>query len=626
MDPTRRNFRDEMKWRAQVEAARRALNDDGKFLDEHFFFFELTVPPSALTDGGSSSLSILFPLVIAPEVYQLSEPFTLNASPGVDGGLSIEENGIIVRHLHIAGHFGWKPRKLPGMDLGEVNLSVRHMDYDVRGRWSGEKLSGQRHFHFFEDRIVRRYGVLKRDPATARGTELRLHNPKDDEHWMVAPQNFSVRLGARQIPYRYELDALVYERASNDMLLTSASSDKTRKKLTANSRVTAKIAAKELIAQMQAAAAQASGWVRSKINSVMAVIKKVTDLARAALAFARSAANTISMPFKAVKSLLSEINGIIDQALNLPADVAFLVAAQWRAVRDQVIVLMALKDRFNEGWERLKDAGRSLRGVFSRSEYDMRKAALFPPRTREEIAAAALSPAPGDLAARGLRALPTETPEFAATRQYVVRAGDTLDGLAVRLMGDVRYASIIASLNDLEPPYFSTTPLPGVVTPGMSIVVPTMATGRDGATGAVAPTFPGRPIEERMLGTDIKVRWGSDGLYDFVLSGDRKDVAKVSGVPNLLQATVKRVRERRGSSQLFPNRGRHPSISVGSRAIERASAAIRVRDALLQDPRIASVVAVQTQPQSPDTIPVEAKVYLKGLSDSTTVQIPEQLV
>jgi hypothetical protein len=60
---------------------------DNKFFKQYTMFFELRVPEKMSILGNAT---FLFPLIVTPDTYNLSEPFTVEATPTQGGGLYVQ--------------------------------------------------------------------------------------------------------------------------------------------------------------------------------------------------------------------------------------------------------------------------------------------------------------------------------------------------------------------------------------------------------------------------------------------------------------------------------------------------------------------------------------------------------
>ena len=174
------------------ETVRQAITGDDKFYKQFLYFFELRIPQKLAINGIQTT--VLFPLMLAPENLSMDEPFAVEVTQTQGGGLIVEENGIIQRMLRIRGNTGFKPRAWEGsrgLALSVVPPEKRSYSRNL-DPFIFDALSGQRHFQYLQDAVFRTYGDLKRDPESAEDTRLFWHNPKDDEHWEVIPQKFSL--------------------------------------------------------------------------------------------------------------------------------------------------------------------------------------------------------------------------------------------------------------------------------------------------------------------------------------------------------------------------------------------------------------------------------------------------
>ena len=193
---------------AREELERQARVQDRKFLDGSLFLFELIVPTAAIKSSNSpgTEVRLFYPLVVSPNSIYFDEPFTVAISPGTNGGLVVEENGIIQRKIRLEGTTGFAPKPLEtsGPIGADYNVVA---SYSKRGKFiAGETFSGQKHFQFLQDKVFRTYADLKRDPTYARDTKLIFHNLKDEESWRVVPETFTLNRQSSDGPlYRYQI-------------------------------------------------------------------------------------------------------------------------------------------------------------------------------------------------------------------------------------------------------------------------------------------------------------------------------------------------------------------------------------------------------------------------------------
>jgi len=285
---------------------------DNKFFKQYTMFFELRVPQEMVPFG---SATFLFPLIVTPDTYNLSEPFTVEATPTQGAGLYVEENGIVQRVIRISGTTGFKPRKLHSS--GTHVLYCTTPDKKSYGRSLSSfgpavaAISGQRHFQYLQDAVFRTYADLKRDPTTAEDTKLIFHIPKDDEHWLVAPRSFELeRTAAKSTLYRYNIELLVVDKAesvdeefSEDKGILDAISD------TIHDIKKAIDLAQGAVNDLTACVAE----IKSYIKDIAAIIDGVSTLIDAASNFVEGVSDLIESPLTIVNSLA----GVIDTAKSL---------------------------------------------------------------------------------------------------------------------------------------------------------------------------------------------------------------------------------------------------------------------------------------------------------------------
>lgn len=161
--------------------------------------------------------------------------------------------------------------------------------------------------------------------------------------------------------------------------------------------------------------------------------------------------------------------------------------------------------------------------------------------------------------------------------------GDTLQAIALRELGDgARWPELVA-FNDLLPPFLTDDPAqerPGVLLTGKLLRVP----AADEASANAANS-------DQVFEQDLRL--DSSGA----ITADAGDFALVSGLPNLRQALSNRLSTDRGELPFHPRYGSMLRRIVGTINGPTASllAAAYARDAVAQDPRIATVKSSNAQ-------------------------------
>jgi nucleoid-associated protein YgaU len=649
------------------EEARQRRTDDLTFLERHLMFFELRVPSDVATMGGL--LGYLFPLILPPKSYQLSEPFTVEVTPTQGGGLYTEENGIVQRRITIQGNTGWRPRplKLRGgnafaatLDPAKKSFTRELPDYLI------DAVSGQRHFQYLQDAVFRTYADLKRDPATSEDTQLIFHNPKDDEHWLVVPEEFSLERSANAPTlYNYAIKLLVVDKA--DAQRADFSEDKSLLD-----------SLKDALRTVQQGVAMVSGAINDltaivgEIRSVFAMVDDVIDactsIVDAATDFVNGVSSLIDLPLMFLDStiaLVDSANALIqaheDLGTHLVQDFPEAARQKFRQLVDGLELIgthpEALRLPFADSMTQARAAQESRRSL-SQTQRDLADAAGTP-STFDQMRARGTLPTPGEvLAADGEQLAGSEVLTYRAARAVRVERGDTLASLAAKYLGDARRWPYIARLNGLRPPFVDSqadaplitgasgpagkatgadlSPFPGAVGVGGKILIPTnQQSPQNRAVASVLGADPAEDsVEERYLGTDFALEpvvgeiWSSRVLYDIPIDTEHGavDAKLVSGISNLKQALRVRLITDRGADILYQQLGAQRVVGLAMTPLDLSTARFRISDAVAADPRVASVVATEIEipeGEPPDRLVVNMTVAVQGLNQ--TVGLPVEV-
>lgn len=616
--------------REAAEIERRALTDDNQFTRKRPYFFELRIPGEAISGGGKASL--FYPLLVNPQVYEIGDPFTLEVTPTLGGGVYTEESGILVRPIRIAGHTGFRPRPFPSgaqaglraTNQGFLNGSI--VDVRPRGRANlvASSYSGQMQLFFLQDRVFRLYGALKKNPKTSAGTVLVWHNIKDSEHWIVRPQEFTLRRAApKSTMYFYEIRLLAVALGTmvhEDLEIREdrgwLDDIKNVRRSIRDSIDTIEGVITNLSNVVNEIAQEATNWV--------SLVNDLNDLAGAAANFVTGVTESIQMPFRAVRSAIDGLDAAtraIEAAVIAGGTVFDGVAAELREAGRAVDKLSLFGDRFIRGVE---SARKSLedRGRTTETEAASATAAT----SLQAMRVASTAPGPGD--AKKSNARRTSEPRVAegAVEQDIL-LGDTAESLAARYLGDsTRWREIVA-LNRLRPPYFSATGIPGTLRPGDRVLIPSDLPALTRVPLGGLGVKPTAPEPERLYLVDLRLDPVRDATgvyakgYDLVMSPSLKDFELVRGLKNLEQAIRIRTVTEQGSDPQYRNVGVPATIgrSLGP-GVDEEILRIRFADAVAADPRIASVVAtsVTNLPQA-DFVEVEITAAAHGTAERLSV-------
>lgn len=631
------------------ERSRQEITGDDKYYKSRLYFFELRVPQEiSLTSGNT----YLLPLVISPDSYAMSEPFALQETPTLGGGLYTEENGIIQRTIRIEGTTGFKPRPFKGGTIPSSALLTpeqKSFSRELPG-FVKELLSGHRHFQYLQDAVFRTYGDLKKDPATSEDTALFFHNVKDDEHWEVKPRRFDLTRNSgdrTRTLYNYSIELLVVGPAedrdikfSEDKALLDEVKDAIRDVAKAGQAMAGAI--NDIVAIVDE--------IANVIKDVAAIIDTVTQIIDAIDNFIQGVTELVQAPFAIIESAA----GLIEQALDTFNSAEELgntvrsfpenVVQKFRQMKDSIERVGSHPEVFETPSQRkVRDIkARQSLSTSASAEALATAAASTPPQSLDAFGSIGTTILPGDAQAAqsGVNA-GQRVFNFTGTRSVEVGQGDTLINLAAKFMGDARLWQHIAVVNGLKPPFVDedaskellsdTSPLPGTLGIGDKILIPNFS-----KAPAARPLLPvlgvtsEQPAEEHLLGTDFELEryGGRDGapLYDIAVDADlgSSDFKKVRGNENMVQGTFLRVTTERGTDVLYKRMGVQRIIGLGNSLVDQETARFRFAQAIRQDPRVASVRKLQvlaSDENNPDALIIDAEVEVRGFAESSDVRV-----
>jgi len=627
------------------EAQRRDRTGDDKYVGgrggkRFVYFFELRVPEGATeapVPGG-----YLYPLVLPPTSLRMSEPFAVEKSFTLDGGLFVEENGILARELTISATTGFRPRKnkqqsdfdliLPSEQKSFTRTIKRGQDALI------EALSGQKHFQYLQDSVFRIYADLKRDPATSLGTELYFHNTKDDEHWRVVPLNFDLnRDGASPLTYPHEFKLLCVEGAAD--VSQAPSEDATVLDAIKDAFAMSKFGVSLLEAGI-ADLSEIQNDLTTVLNNGPSLIDTVADVADATTRFLEGTERLVRVPANTLTRTNIALGAglaAIDQdatVLNLAASGGGVPAAlvnTLRKLQDGLYVINSYPEQFQNSIEAIVEDFNRLQSLsLSKSAEELEAAeAAGPPQTVRGFGTLGTALLPGDRRrARDDLGLGRAVRRYTSAVERVIGQGDTIANLAARYLGNAREWKILAIFNGLQPPYISTQGLPFTLDVGDNILVPNFGKSqRRRASPATLGVSPDAPAEEHFLGTDLLLEdTAPNGLADFVIDteGGSVDLRRVVGRLNLQQGIRTRIRTERGSDILYRNLGMRRVVGVGVSIVDLEQAQFSVVETVQADPRIANVRRIQFEntAEAPDVLEVDLEAVVRGFTRPVKIRTP----
>jgi hypothetical protein len=215
-------------------------------------------------------------------------------------------------------------------------------------------------------------------------------------------------------------------------------------------------------------------------------------------------------------------------------------------------------------------------------------------------------------------ALDFEMPQ--SVKESTIQYGDTIERLAYREMGDVANWHQIVILNNIDPPYFSETPIAGKNTlkSGDKILIPFKGTVPDinsilkKGSSKISESL---SVFERNLGVDLQLT--SDN--DLSVNQSAQDLDLFAGLNNIAQALRIKLGLERDDLMYHPEIG--VDMQVGQKTIYTAEEIIdQIESCLLQDQRLQSVDSIQIERDS-STVKLFLKVSLKRFNKVVPLQL-----
>lgn len=630
-------------------------SDDALFVDSSIYYFELRLPRGA---GNQGQDRYLFPLALNPENLSISEPFAVEATPTLGGGLVVEQGGIVQRTIRLRGTMGVYQRAYNG-NVSQLSAHTslprsfgRSLPPQIMGVLSGQKL-----FQFLQDGVMRLFSEFKRDPTTAAGTSLLFHLPRESESWEVIPTRFgNDRQAGRPLDYSYDIEMLAVQAA--ELTADIVSPDKPVLDVLSNALHTAHAVLTRATAAVNALTA-AQGQLRNYFRQFDAIIVQAGAVLDAVSHFVSGTTDIINIPASTVRLLATTIRQSLETFVateNGIKDVPQMFEQSLRQLEGSCYYLLNHPSAFAQANQAAREAQAAVAAY--QAALASQDAALA--QSAAAQAAAALPATFAQAKALGTATTPEQLAQaqadvsasraavaFTGSFSYTVRAGDTLSSIAARFMGDARLWRYLAAANNLPPPYnplIETLPL---VARGQSVNVRSLNLGdvlqipdysAPAASGSSATlgVDPNAPAPERLFGTDFAlshVPTYASGARDLA-TGQKLDwvvdskngatgVRHATGTDNLAQGLLTRVTLTRGQDPLYVNLGIDPVVGSGYSEIDQQTVAFNLRTALVSDPRVAQVNSLQVAPTAAgDGLVLTGNVQARGLADAVPVTLP----
>lgn len=645
------------------ERTRQSATGDNLYFRRLLNFFELRVPQESAYGVVSE---FLFPFVIPHESMRVEEPFTVEVTPTQGGGAYAEENGIVQRMIQIRGNTGFKPRPLRGNGPWVLATTTPEKKSYSRVLPSQivDSITGQRHFQYLQDAVFRTYADLKRDPATAEGTRLILHIPKEQEHWVVLPQRFTLeRQAGRPHIYNYAIDLVAIDKADDVEADFSEDKDWLDK-------------LRDGVRTVKAAVDLASGAIQDltaivgELENFIKDVAKIIDAVATVIAAARDFVDGITDLILAPLALIDSTLGLIDTALEA-----------WDALKEANEDIRNIDDTVLHKFDDLRDALelfgthpetfetpkqkearlRVGRSIWRDISTERREEALASdsPASIDAWAALGTTITPGDaLSQQGELFGAINVPNYSSAQLVPIGQNDSLPALAARYLGDARRWEDIADTNNLEPPFLDAQASQDLQTTDDKALDQALGTGdyllipnftKSAAQRALTAVLGVRPSESplvHLLGRDLAVvrtdtaggaatSYSAPSRPEFDLpvdiAGGSQDAQVAEGIDNLAQGLLLRITTERGTDILYRRLGLGRVVGTNQAGVDLEIARFRIAECLGVDARISAVRTVTFEGVdagtdapvnvSLDTLVVDVELEILGFSERVNVRL-----
>jgi len=603
------------------EEIRETITGDDRFFARHPYAFVLNGPGFKGPIGPFGYA--VFPLPIAPESFSYRMPFAGETTALQQGGVVAEEAGIVIGEIAIEATTGFKLRK-------NIDTSFGPGDGGFTGELGHEgaffsEISGQLAFWRLANRCFDAYSALKKDPESAAKTTLEFHSLHDKLHLLVIPKEFSLtRTAARErVSYRFSVRLEVV--GPSDKLSDFPSPDK-------GLLATIKDTISKIRSTIQAVAATiddvtaAIDDIRRTISSVVAIISDFTTVIGAFEDLVSGVKSFLDIPRQTLVALTAQA----EEFANLAASIAGWPADVAQAGRDLAdagnALIVAGTDHFREKWDsqiaRYKELTKKepLTDVKS-SEFAVGQTPGTGPTTFSVSDVFGGGEKPGDARrTRNTRTNDRLSETYVGIEERVVGAGDTLQSLAAKYLGDARKWIDLAVVNGLRAPFISDARLPNALLVGDKISIPIKAPKETADVITAGSPTTGASQSEEFLGEDFELVQIDKDTWGWAVneSGGSVDARKVKGIPNFVQAIQARFRTEQGTNILYPSIGM--PRAVGQRGVTDRVAAVRfmARAQLLADKRVERLARYGLK-LTQDVLELEADLVPRGFTTSRTI-------
>lgn len=600
---------------------------------------------------------------VPPKTVEFTEPYSSRIVATQNGGRFVESHGSLIRDVRIVGDSGLRPSKplpasielLGGLPLGPLAAPVNALAGPIINRadrlvdtatglvgavgasvGAGEpsrRLDPSERTGYDQimklRNIFRKYSDYKGDNDKASKIVMVWRDVKTADYWVVEPKEFKLVQDSKSpLTYNYVITLktltrfeFVFDRPVDPLEQIKASQNLIASIQTATKEVTnTLLVVSAQIDRLASVGVFAQNLIMTPIiDAVRGVSSVVTSVQGFTPTFRNNWDRLNNSLDNAIKHLESQLNtnisdpssGLltpITQALTQEeqekSDSFSLVINSLRAAQRQTRRVLTLpgvgdsiSDRVNGRKQRITDA--------------YRKPLLGGNRQGRTPATA------GDKSFLGNDRVGS------SLARSCVEHGETIFSMAQRVLGNRNRWKMLVMVNDLKPPYTSTTGNSQTLAPGDCFLYPTNETTglslESITTDSLEKDQQGQNIDtqvELAYGRDIRLSSDSKNRTDFALNADG-DLATIQGIPNVKQAVRLKFATEQGTLTVHPRYG--TSFPLGKKMTNASFNSFRINSigTLRSDPRITSIRRLDFYARG-DILSIGAELVLKDTTDVTT--------
>jgi hypothetical protein len=615
------------------ERTRQGITGDSDYYKDMPYAFKI------VTERGGKGVTglngeALFPLPLNPQVLEYELPFAAEVVPLQEGGVVADEGGIVIGKLRIEGTTGQKLRKNKDTSTGGVNGEFTGLLPEESS--ATQELSGHMALWRFLGRCFEGYSALKKDPKTSAATRMEFYGIKDRLYIEIVPRVVRIprNTSDAKVIYKYSIEADVVGAAKKPSFLDMVvlSDDKSTLDEIKDTIHTARTAVQTLKATIDEFTACIDGMKRF-VSNIVDIVDDIKSVVKATEDFITGASEFVKIP----EEFMGQVLGVIDAALELEETATERIPrAARRSLQNATDAIEAIKvatrGNFKDDWDsRAKRHGQKVqRNANLTSEQKSSMSDLTDEADGANGQMSVEGAFGGNYTVGDLKRSAMADPvpsisenQYGGYEEQEIARGDSIQSLATKYMGDPKYWRDIAIANRLRQPYISEgARIPNTLVPGDSVLIPISRGTTPVQVLSTGDATPGSSQIDALMGTDFRARKLTNGKWDWWIdtAHGSVDLQKVSGIANLKQGLVTRIRTERMTNLNFPGVGLPNLVGTKAWADVWQEARFHLHQEVLSDPRIDKISGMTFEADN-QRVSIELDAVPVGFDTSRTMPL-----